>query len=239
MMCCITSGQLSKPEWVVRDASSALHGSAVGAQEGVAGSEYCCWDLHAEVAPRPQQGPAVGFALEYDDIVNEGRLGALHAVRRFDPARGVKFFTYAVLWIKQYVRRCIENHSRTIRVPVHSNRTRNSDDFKGVNCEQRLRALDVRLDASLLDGDATALDNIASEAPTPEDALEEREASEERSQLYAAIVGLQLRERVIVEQRAEGRTLSEIGAGLGLSRERVRQIEAIAMGKLRAKFKKQ
>jgi RNA polymerase primary sigma factor len=197
------------------------------------------------------------------DLIQEGNMGLMHAIEKFDYRRGVKVSTYAVWWIRQSIARAIADQSRTIRIPVHmtevaarvlrdrrklyqeKGREPGADEIAlrtGVPIARIEQVLSlVQQPASLdspigEDGDATLGDLIA--APNAIDPHQAAEASILRDVVSEAIGCLTPREERILRMRfgiggmAE-HTLEEVGQIFGVTRERIRQIEARALMKLR------
>jgi RNA polymerase primary sigma factor len=204
-----------------------------------------------------------GSSLDLLDLVQEGNLGLMHAIEKFDYRRGVKVSTYAVWWIRQSIARAIADQSRTIRIPVHMTETaakvlrerRKFYQKVGMNpatsevagrtglsatrVDQVLSMVQepVSLDVPIgEDGDATLGDLIATvDGPDPHAAAE---ASALQRALAEAIGDLTPREQRILRLRfglggAGDHTLEEIGKEFGVTRERIRQIEMKALEKLR------
>ena len=210
----------------------------------------------------------VGRGAALGDLIEEGNLGLIHAIEKFEPERGFRFSTYASWWIRQSIERALMQQVRTIRLPVHVIRELNqvlrarkyleqAADYRGQTSEEDVAALlgrstDEVADLLALAEQPISLDALR-EAQTGESyadqfadqnavSMEEQTQTREVEALVDAWVGaLAEREREVIEARfglhgRELETLETLAQRLGLTRERVRQIQQEALLKLKGRL---
>jgi len=206
--------------------------------------------------------------LPFSDLIEEGNLGLIKAVEKFNYALGYRFSTYASWWIRQYIERAIINQGSLIRLPVHVverlNRYLTGVEHLGqelgreprveeITERMRIQEKDVlnlkqlirttfSLDSPINDRTDTYLRDVIQDTLTSSPATS-AEGVRRREEIMDWLSDLQDREQTVIMLRfgldgGQGHTLEEIGLELGLTRERVRQIETEALGKLRETIEK-
>lgn len=202
------------------------------------------------------------------DLISEGNIGLMKAVKRFDPVKGGKLSTYASWWIKQAIKRALNNQGKTIRLPIHladkmAKVRRVSDalaEMLGREATHEEIAEEIGISVQkiaqlkLASASMTSLDTPIGEekeatlaelvsdtsAFNPFDQLDQKDIHDS---LTEVINKLNLREREVISNRfglngIEPITLEEVGAKMGVTRERIRQLQNTALSKMRQAFQK-
>lgn len=205
----------------------------------------------------------VGKGLSFQDLIQEGSLGLIKAVDKFDHTKGFKFSTYATWWIKQSITRSIADQSRTIRLPVHVVETLNKQKKITKELMQKLgrepTASEIAMASGSTEAKVVELQKIMTEPASLESPINSEKDSSlgdfiadntlkspieyvfnqnQKDKILKALESLTPREQRVVILRyglrdGKHRTLEEVGQLFNVTRERIRQIEAKALRKLR------
>ena len=204
-----------------------------------------------------------GLGLPLLDLINEGNLGLMKGIAKYDPSKGVRFSTYGAFWIKQNIRRAISNHSKTIRLPIHleekiskmkefieqykhTNGNEPDDEVLAQELQMPVNKVvllressmsTVSLDAPFGDDGSTSLGDVLGDESIqqPDQRMEQKTM---RHILLEVLSTLEPREQGILRYRfgletGEEKSLEEVGKKFNVTRERVRQIQNQALSKMR------
>ena len=245
---------LLTPDEEIKYGRLARQGDALGRQKMI----VCNLRLVVKISRR-----YMNRGLPLPDLIEEGNLGLIHAVEKFDPERGFRFSTYATWWIRQNIERALMNQSRTIRLPIHINKEINQYYRKmqqitqktGVeptlsevaealgkpveklqkllNYGERVSSLDINIGK---EGNNPLVDFVSEEnQQEPADAINDEAV---HNSVESWLHQLEPKQQEVIVRRFglhghDNSTLAQVGEELGLTRERVRQIQMEALRRLR------
>ncbi len=245
---------LLTPEEEVKYGRLAREGDEVGRQKMI----VCNLRLVVKISRRYMNR---GLALP--DLIEEGNLGLIHAVEKFDPERGFRFSTYATWWIRQNIERALMNQSRTIRLPIHINKEINQYYRKAreltqlygeeptiaevalaldkpleklqklLNYGERVSSLDITIGK---EGNSPLVNFVSEESELePDEAINDAAVHDS---VESWLHQLDPKQQEVIVRRFglhghDNSTLAQVGEELGLTRERVRQIQMEALRRLR------
>ena len=180
--------------------------------------------------------------LDFPDLVAEGNLGLLKAIKSFDWSKNLRFISYAIWWVKQSILQSLNDNARTIRLPVNVvqdlQRAKKEVESTGKQLDDKYTSLPsiINLDMDINEDGDTLFDIIKNEdADMPDEAFQTKDLL--KNKLMGLLNILDEREKVIVEDyfgiSGTPRTLEDIGGDFNLTKERVRQIKEKALRKLR------